>query len=288
MRAIAWGMDGFARACLVVNAASGSNTPEACEALHRGLTDHGLEIARSIAVPDDPLPTAADLDSAGIDLVAIYTGDGTLRSVITSLEGWGGAVLVLPGGTTNLLSKAVHGDRPLEDILAGLPRMHRMRRKCLRSDAGTAVIEVVAGPGAKWSDVREGLREGDVVAVAATAMEAAQASSGGSTVVLSHPDLGKPEGYSGIRLTPFDHGIEIEAYGADTIADYLAQGMALLRRDFRTGPHDELGYHPRIRCSSIDGTPVELMLDGERDCGAAEIEFSLAELDVDLLTAGHG
>lgn len=276
----------FQRACLIVNASSGSNTPEACDALKGGLAAHGIDVARHIAIPDDPLPARDELDAAGISLVVIYTGDGTLRSAICQLEGWGGAVLVLPGGTTNLLSKAIHGDRPFADILADLPGMRRHRRPCLRSEAGTAVIEVVAGPGAKWSDVREGLREGDVAAVASTTVEAAQASAGGSTVVLTRPDIGKPEGYSGVRLTPFAEGIEVEGYGADTIADYLAQGMALLRRDFRTGPHDDLGLYPAVHCASVDGSPIELMLDGERDCGAAELQFSLAELDVDLLTAG--
>jgi hypothetical protein len=281
-------MDRHHRACLIVNAASGSNTPEAYDALRNGLTAHGIDVARTVTVPEDGLPTPPELDAAGMTLVIIYTGDGTLRSAITGLEGWGGAVLVLPGGTTNLLSKAIHGDRPLEEILADVPTMKRSRRTCLRSEAGTAVIEIVAGPGAKWSDVREGLREGDVAAVASTAMEAAQASAGGSTVVLTQPDLGKPEGYSGLRLTPLKEGIEVEGYGADTIAGYLAQGMALLRRDFRTGPHDQLGLHPRIHCASVDGSPIELMLDGERDCGSAELTISLAELDVDLLTASDG
>lgn len=281
-------MERFARACLIVNAASGSNTPDACDAIGNGLRVQGIAIARSVAVPDDSLPTPAELDAADISLVAIYTGDGTLRSALTGLEGWRGAGLVLPGGTTNLLSKALHGDRPFEEILAELPRMMRRRRRCLRSEAGTAVIEVVAGPGAKWSDVREGLREGDVAAVASSTVDAAQASAGGSTVVLSHPDLGKPEGYSGVRLIPTDGGIQVEGYGADTITDYFAQGIALLRRDFRTGPHDDLGLHPRVHCASVDESPIELMLDGERDCGPSELQFSLAELEVDLLTARDG
>lgn len=281
-------MDRFARACLIVNAASGGNTPEACAALSDGLAAHGIVLARSVAVPDAELPTAAELGAGGIGLVAIYAGDGTLRSALTRLEGWSGAVLVLPGGTTNLLSKALHGDRPFGEILAELPRMARARRQCLRSEAGTAVIEVLAGPGAKWSDVREGLREGDVAAVASTAVEAAQASAGGSTVVLSRPEIGKPEGYSGIRLTPTSTGIEIEGYGAETIADYVAQGMALLRRDFRSGPHEELGLYRQIRLASIDGSPIELMLDGERGRGPAALRFSLAQLEVDLLTAGDG
>lgn len=281
-------MERFERACLIVNAASGSNSPETCDALRSGLAAHGVAIAREVALPDDALPSPAELDAAGIALVAIYTGDGTLRSAITRLGGWGGAVLVLPGGTTNLLSKAIHGDRPLEEILAAMPSMARHRRKWLRCEGGSAVIEVVAGPGARWSDVREELREGDVAAVATTALEAAQASAGGPAVVLSRPRIGNPDGYSAIRLTPTAAGIEIEGYGAQTIADYLAQGMALLRRDFRAGPHDDLGLHPLVGCASVDGSPIELMLDGERETGASELQFSLAELEVDLLAASNG
>lgn len=281
-------MDRFERACLVVNSASGSNSPETCDMLRSGLASQGVSIAREVAFPEDALPTPAELEAAGISLVVIYTGDGTLRSAIMGLAGWSGAVLVLPGGTTNLLSKAIHGDRPVEEILADLPRMNRHRRQWLRCEAGSAVIEVVAGPGAKWSDVREELREGDVAAVASTALDAAQASTGGPSVVLSRPEIGNPEGYSAIRLTPTDAGIEVEGYGAQTIADYLAQGIALLRRDFRTGPHDDLGLFPAVHCASIDGSPIELMLDGERETGPSQLQFSLAELELDLLAAGHG
>lgn len=281
-------MDRPDRAWLIVNAASGSNTPAAVEELRQCLAANGVAVARTIAFPDEDLPAPADLDAAGVGLLILYTGDGTINSAMARLSGWGGAVLVLPGGTTNLLSKALHGDRPLDEICAHWLRMKRTRRPCIHSAAGTAVIEVVAGPGAKWSDVREGLRAGDVAAIASRTVEAAQASAGDSTVVLARPDIGRPEGYSAIRLTPTAEGIEIEGYGATTIADYLAQGMALLRRDFRTGPHDELGLHPSLNCASVDGSPIELMLDGERDCGPPALQFSLAELEVDLLTADHG
>lgn len=287
-RAIARGMEPFASACLIVNATSGSSGPDTAEVLRSALAGQGIAVAKDVVIPDSPLLSPADLDAAGITLVVIHAGDGTIRSAITGLEGWSGAILVLPGGTTNLLSKALHGDRPVEEIMAELPRMRRRRRPCLRWEGGCAVIEVLAGPGAKWSDVREGLREGDVATVAATTVEAAQASTSGATVVLSDPDIGRPEGYSGIRLTPTREGIAVEGYGAETIADYLAQGMALLRRDFRSGPHDDLGLHPRVHCASVDGSEIELMLDGERDCAAANLQFSLAELEVDLLTASDG
>lgn len=270
---------------LVSNSNSGSNTDDAVANLRDHIESMGWQVERQIRFPDQELPTVDELESAGQDRVVVYTGDGTLRSLLTSLEGWSGAVLVLPGGTTNLLSKAIHGDRPLDDILADIPRLRRIRHQCIRSDAGPAVIEVVAGPGAKWSDVREGMREGDVAAIAGTTLEAVQASAGESRVAIVEPKLGKREGYSGVRLTPFAEGIAIDGYGAETVADYFLQGVALLQRDFRNGPHDELGLCHSFECASIDGSDIELMLDGERACGPPRMTFSLAELDVDLLSA---
>ncbi len=268
---------------LVLNQASGSNDAAANARLEAALAAAGCAPARRFDCASGDLPTLDEVVAAGVGIVACHTGDGTLNALITALEGWDGAVLALPGGTTNLLSKSLHGDRTAEDIVSGIAGMHRVRRSCVRSDAGTALIEVVAGPGAKWSDVREGLREGDLTVVAGKTVEAVRESAGGAMVVLTDPDIGKPGGYAGVRLTPTADGLFTQGFGSDTLGEYLQQGLALLRRDFREGPHDDLGAFAQVHCASNDGTPIELMLDGERATGAAKMQFSLAELKVDLL-----
>src|SRR3546814_9999791 len=70
------------------------------------------------------------------------------------------AILPLPGGTLNLLSKALHGDRPAEDILADAlaGRGRRLHPPIVRCDAGDAYITIVAGPATRWAEVRETLR----------------------------------------------------------------------------------------------------------------------------------
>ncbi|WP_423141379.1 diacylglycerol kinase family protein [Parablastomonas sp. CN1-191] len=269
---------------LVLNQASGSNDDDANRDLIERLGCAGMAPARVVDCAQDDLPTRSALKGAGVDLVVCHTGDGTLNALLTGLEDWAGAVLVLPGGTTNLLSKALHGDRTSAEIVADLDSMRRTRRTCIRSDAGTALIEVVAGPGATWSDVREGLREGDLTATATRAVEAARQSTSGPMVAVAEPALGRPDGYSGVRMVPEADGIVAAGYGAEGIGDYLKQGVALLRRDFREGPHDELGRHPELVCRSVDGSGIELMLDGERASGAAQIRFSLDSLRVDLLS----
>lgn len=271
---------------LLVNAASGSNSDAAIRDLHQAFDAAGARPQRVIDVPRDGCPPHADLTGGGVSRIAVFAGDGTVNSVVTSLEGWAGEVLVLPGGTANLLARALHGERSAAEIAADLPRLRAQRRPCIRTGQGIALIEVLAGPGATWSDVREDLRDGDLPGVAASSLTAIRQSTAGPMVRIAQPALGRAEGYSGVRLEVAEGGMLVEGYGADTVGDYLLQGLALLRRDYRQGPHEDLGAATALTCRSLGEEPIELMIDGERRTGSAEERFSLAELAVDLLASG--
>lgn len=275
---------------LIINSASGSNDEETESRLESAFSAAGHTPDRIVDIQSAELPSRAEIEGAGVTTLAIYTGDGTVNAAATAMEGWDGQLLVLPGGTSNLLSKSLHGDRPVEEIIEafGAGRLTASRRDCIRCSQGAALIEILAGPGATWSDVREGMRDGDIAEVAAKTIEATRQSAGGSMVCVVEPPLGREEGYSGVRLVPESGGMTADGYGAQTAGDYVKQGIALLRRDFREGPHDELGHHCELLCRTLDGGAIELMIDGERRTGAAEERFSLAPLAVDLLALGDG
>lgn len=275
---------------LVRNSASGSNDEASIAALHAAFAAADCVPARVVDCAAEDLPDRAALEAAGVACVATFTGDGTVSALIPALEGWTGAVLVLPGGTANLLAKALHGDQSVEAIVAafGARCLHLVQRPCLRFPGHVALIEVLAGPGATWSDVREGLRDGDLAEVASKAVEAMRQSADGSRVAVIEPLLGRADGYAGLRLVPGEGGIIADGYVSETLGDYLKQGVALLKRDFREGPHDPLGQHPALTCRTVDGTPIELMIDGERDSGPAELRFELATLAVNLLACADG
>ena len=268
---------------LVVNEASGSNDHEAVQNLIGALERHARPPAKVIDIQQAAVPDRAALDAAGVGLLAVFAGDGTTNALATGLEGWGGRLLVLPGGTSNLLSKKLHGDLDAEAILAQLPAMRPQRRSCIRGAEGTALIEILAGPGAAWSDVREGLREGDIGEIARSGAEAIRQSFTGPMVVVVEPAVGRPEGYTGVRLVPQGGAMRVEGYGANSAADLLRQGVALAKRDYREGPHDDLGTFGEVVCRSLGQTPIELMIDGERGTTAPEARFSLAEFGLDLL-----
>ena len=271
---------------LVVNPASGSNDETAQQTLIERLAEAGQAPEKVIDITQDPDLSPAALDAAGVGTLAIFTGDGTLSTVISGLRNWRGEVLVLPGGTTNLLAKALCGeDVTIDSTVAafGNGALMPVQRTAIAWSGGLAVCELLAGPGATWSDVREELRDGNIVAMAQSAVEAARQSGSGALVRLNKPDIGKEEGYGGVRLVPEQAGLVVDGYGADSVADYLRQGLALLRRNFREGPHDQLGSHPVVHCETVDGAEMDLMIDGERMTGKPQETFSLAPLPVNLL-----
>lgn len=274
---------------LVVNPASGSNEAEAVAELRRMLEEAGFAIARETAFPDDPAPTPQDLDSADIQLLAIYTGDGTINTVVTGLYGWDGAVLVLPGGTMNLLSHRLHGEHDAERIIADVAagRARRMRPAVARSSAGDALAGLLAGPGTRWGEVREALRSFDVLETAESAGEALAESTNGAPVACIRPQIGLAEGYPLLAIDPHEDGLHVVAYHAETPGEYLSQALALIRRNFREGPHDDLGAVPELVIAAQDGEPVSLLVDGEQAEGAASEHVTLARCGVDLLATAY-
>lgn len=270
---------------LIVNPASGSNDDEAFEAVCACCRDNGIEIDRVIRFPDDDLPTAAQLDAAGIEMVTIFTGDGTINAAVTGLYGWSGTILTLPGGTMNLLSIRLHGDVPRDEIVARVARGEgwRTRPAVARCSAGDALAGLMVGPGTAWFDVREAMRDGDVLALASGLVEAIGESTAGTPVRFAEPRIGKDEGYPLVVMTPESGKISVAAYHSETVGDYAQQGVALLKRDFRQGPHDDLGALSDMVLESAGEEPLDVLIDGEPATLARRENFTVAECGVDLV-----
>jgi hypothetical protein len=272
---------------LAVNAASGSNNEAALATLEEAFAGAACTVARRIGFHEEGAPTVEDLRRNGVDILVIFTGDGTVNSIVKDLSGWDGAVLVLPGGTMNILAHRLHGDAEPAEIVAKVGRgeARRMRPTLVRSRHGDGLSGVLVGPGTAWAEVREALRETDVIGTIKGAAEAIGESTAGPKVFCREPNCGRAEGYSAIQITPSEHGLAVEGYYVETIADYAKQGMALLRRNFREGPHDDLGLHQSVRLACLEGETMGLLIDGETldDDPAREESFTLARCEVDFL-----
>ncbi|MET3472465.1 diacylglycerol kinase family enzyme [Novosphingobium sp. 1529] len=271
---------------LIVNPASGSNSEAAVAALTAALAEGGHAPSRVLRIPADDLPTRATLEAANVATLAIFTGDGTVNAQVARLHGWSGQVLILPGGTQNLLAKSLHGDVDAPTIAARLGRgeLHAMRRHAVETSAGHALVEVLAGPGATWADVREGVRDMDLSSIASALGEAVRSTAGGAAVRVEEPALGKPEGYRAVRIDADDGTLTLDGYDAQDWADLAAHGVSMLvKRDFRQGPHEELGQAEAVTCASDE--PIALMIDGERRDGAQRETFRCVTLPVEFLAS---
>lgn len=268
---------------LLINSASGSYSEAAVEELCNSLAAVGCRPSRLIRFPDEDLPTGKALEAAGVATLAVFAGDGTINSAACAIEGWGGALLVLPGGTQNLLAKSLHGDVPAEAITGALASARRQRRQAIRTSQGAGLIELLAGPGAMWADVREGVREFDLAAIAETFGKALNETREGPGVRVIQPQAGKDEGYRAVRLDSSGERMLVEGYDFADWGQFAAQGFAMLvKRDFRQGPHDELGRFDAVTLASE--APIALMIDGERREGSREERITCNAFALDFIT----
>lgn len=275
---------------MVFNGASGSHDDAVLESLRAEFSNAGAAPERIIDCQQCDLPDAATLQAAGVGLLAVHGGDGTLNAALSAARGWGGAVLPLPGGTANLLCGELFGDRDALSVAKAFAaeKLVRISRNVVEFAGGIALAEVLAGPGAVWSDVREDMRDGQIGDVVAGVVDAATLSLTGPMVAVVEPELGDPAGYAGVRLTPETKGLAIEGYAARDFSDLVLQGVAVIGRNFREGPHDTLGTHEHALCRSLEDAPIPLMVDGERRDAGAEVKFSLAPLGLDLFCLADG
>ena len=254
---------------LISNSNSGSYDAALCDQIGETISANGAALDRCVRLPDDALPTADELRAAGVDILAIFTGDGTINAAVARLEGWDGDVLVLPGGTMNLLSKDLHGDAQVLDIVARAlgPDARREQVPVVAGCGQRALVGIIAGPTAAWVDVREGLRARDVRTLAEAVPEAINETFRGDLVHLD----GDSEEYQAIYIQPLADGLEARGIRAQNAADLLKHGWAWLTGDFRKGPADILRTAPAItvQCDSAIG----LLVDGEKVDAARPCTF---------------
>lgn len=274
---------------LIVNPSSGSNDESSTTTLVEALTQRGWNVARTVIFPEQPLPDPRTLDQAGIELVVIYTGDGSINALVAALAGWGGAVLVLPGGTMNLLAQRLHRTVELGQILDIVTGGGAQRRRplCVRCEAGLGLAGLLVGPGTCWGKVRESMRNLEWSEAALKTIEAIRHTATSAPVIAEGSTLARDGGYPLIELTPGEHGIQITGYFAEDPIDYAEQAWATLRRRFREGPHDRLGIGTEFVLASIDQSPLACLIDGEPAELPSSSRFWVEECPVDLLASGH-
>ena len=138
----------------ITNPDSGTTSRAKCDALEAVFDEAGLTLAGRTDFPEQDLPKGEELDAAGVDTVVLFAGDGTINAALCALAEWKGSFLILPGGTMNLLAKALHDQMDPHKIVEAavaekrrvvLPYVEAGPNRPLRA-ASRARTQAAAGP----------------------------------------------------------------------------------------------------------------------------------------------
>lgn len=147
-----------ARAGIVFNAMSGSVADNQLDIFLKALERHGITSHRQFALDElDTLKQAA----SELDIVIVLGGDGTARAVAAALTPEGPPLLLLPGGTLNILPKALLGELAWPEALEAALSHGSVHRLV----GGTAngepfFIAAMFGAPTLLARTREAIREG--------------------------------------------------------------------------------------------------------------------------------
>jgi diacylglycerol kinase family enzyme len=262
---------------LITNPHSGSAAPEKCAAIEAACEERGLSWAGRTRFPDEPLPGPETL--TGVDTVVLFAGDGTINAAARRLERWGGQVLILPGGTMNMLAKRLHGDaNPHAIIHAAHERSRTVPLPYVEAGEHCAFVGIIAGPVTAWAEAREAMRAAELTEVPGKAAQAWAASWDGA-VTLHDGDalLGH---YRSVFVEAREGGLCATGIAADHLTDLARLGWSWLTGDWRQAGNVDTTLTPSALLTSeggvsalVDGEPVQLESPATLRAGVSELKF---------------
>jgi diacylglycerol kinase family enzyme len=257
----------------VINPLAGSTGPEALAEMQDLLADFGVGSRVQAVQPRD---LSRELQAAldrGPDLLIVLAGDGTARAACELAGERGPLVAPLPGGTMNVLPKALYGTRDWKTALS-----ETLETGVVREVSGGEVDgkkffcgAMLGGP-ALWARAREAVRERSLTKAYFRARKAWRRTFGGYVrFCLDDGVVQKAEALT--LLSPLksrrmheELALEVAALNPSGLKDAARVGFKVLigdafGEDWRDDPAVDMGECTRGRAWSRGDLPA--FLDGE-------------------------
>ena len=204
------------------------------------------------------------------DEIAVWGGDGTIACALSTVKK-GTHILPIPGGTMNLLHKAVHGASPsVRELLDAYSKGTLARSEIPTGEINghSFYVGVICGHLAELATVREALRKGQPI----TALSELFASnsfdlSNKLAAVCEYKGTRNVERDGIVALAAFlrsDHSapFEIGALNSDTIFDMTTTALEALLDGWENASSIDSFYSERLEVSS-DDDEIPVTIDGE-------------------------
>lgn len=251
---------------IVVNEKSGSVPEDGREQLAAFLVEEGHEPILPLDIGAGLEDQVAGLVAAGSEAIAVWGGDGTICAVLQSANG-AVPVLVLPGGTMNLLPKRLHNDeldwkKIVHSVLAN-PKPGWISA----GEVGGQRFYVAAlfGQLTHIGASREAVREGAILeAVSILTDRATLDIESNIQVEVDQPDMVRECPATAVAVIPAEQeGLEIAVIAPDNHLDLAASAMDALARGWRESAHFHAEGAMAIRMRHTEGRAIPATIDGE-------------------------
>lgn len=279
----------------LVNPASGGVTADGAQRMVAALEAAGVRGAEVLEVDlsacDSQLRRLA---AQAPDLFVVWGGDGTLRTAMSTVGQATPNLLLLPGGTMNLLTRTIHGDKPWDKILTSTLEAPK-RRKLPGGKANNELFfcAMLAGAPARFAEAREAIRRGELVKAAVEARAALD--------VLQNLQLAArySDGYSfggaslpttsiiGVLVGSLakDADMEIAALADPTATGALNVVWTSFVADWRSAPGVTIVPASSLVIECEEGEEIPIIIDGEAMQAGSRVRVDFVEEAAQCLTA---
>lgn len=255
-------------AVVLVNPLSGSTGPSAAQEANSILAEYGcaFEVIELVgATLDDQVDAALAQEP---DVLFVLAGDGTARAVASKVGPDGPLVAPLPGGTMNMLPKALYGTTDWKAALRGA-----LEEGSAQYVSGGVVLgesfycAAIFGSPALWAPAREAMRTGRLGLAWTYARRALKrAFSGKIRVELDDGKMRRTEALALIspmisKAMEDPVGLEAAAMDPNDAAEAFRLAATALFSDWRQDPSVVTQPAKRIRIRARSRIPA--VLDGE-------------------------
>ena len=258
------------RIVVVLNTASGGWDAQAEGRAKEIFAAAGHAHAQVASVAPGEIDAALTRAVGAADVLVVLGGDGTIRAAAARCAGFSGFLVPLPGGTMNMLPKALYGARAWPEALADTladPEIHHVSGGKAGEHA-FFVAALLGGP-TLWADAREAVRAGHLIEAvkrAATALRRSYSEpldyefgdtmrGAAEAVAVVCPLISKV-------MNEDERTLEAAAIDPETAGETLRLGFHALFDGWREDPTVKRAKVRRLRVAGHGRVPV--ILDGEK------------------------
>jgi diacylglycerol kinase family enzyme len=229
-----------------------------------------------------------------LEVLVVLGGDGTIRTAAERCADEGRYIIPLPGGTMNMLPRALYGDVSWEDALK-----NTLAAPSAKVISGGRVadkqffVAAVVGAPVLWTEARESVREGDIVdAIEKGGVAFQNMFETKVQYLISGESKGEAEALALIcpliseEMSDSEHALEAAVIDVKNAAEVIGLATAAAFGKWRDDKDILLTKTKRVDIRSDSDMPA--ILDGERVNLGCSAEINFVSKAVTVLVPASG